>query len=86
MKVSFSEKALDDFSRMDAKARELFWGHIHKFAAMPPRRHLRFGLPFFVENAGKQGRLVFSFYKEELIVVRCFTRHKEYEKWYKAYG
>ncbi|MEW6329679.1 MAG: hypothetical protein AB1468_06240 [Candidatus Micrarchaeota archaeon] len=85
MKIYFSEKARDDFSGMDKQTRKIFWAHINKFSSIPPRKHLRFGIPFFVEKVGKQGRVVFSFDKDELIVIRCFTTHKQYEKWYNSF-
>jgi hypothetical protein len=85
MQVSFSEKAKMDFARMDRGAREIFYSHIEKLERITPRRHLRFGVPFFVENVGGQGRVVLAFGDNELIVVRCFTTHKEYEKWYKSF-
>ena len=85
MKISFSERARADFSGMDGQTRKEFWKHVNKFSSITPRKHLRFGIPFFVGKVGKQGRIIFSFDKEELLVVRCFITHKEYEKWYKAF-
>ncbi|MEW6329807.1 MAG: hypothetical protein AB1468_06890 [Candidatus Micrarchaeota archaeon] len=85
MKVSFSEKARADFSRMDAGTRRVFYSHIEKLERVTPRKHLRFGIPFFVENVGSQGRIVLSFDESEIIVIRCFRIHKEYEKWYNAF-
>ncbi|MFH1328219.1 MAG: hypothetical protein ABIH76_05175 [Candidatus Bathyarchaeota archaeon] len=70
---------------MEDKTRKLFWTHINKFSSITPRKHLRFGIPFFVEKVGKQGRVIFSFDRTELVVIRCFTAHKEYGKWYKAF-
>ncbi len=48
-------------------------------------RHLRAGLPFFVEDIG-QYRVCFE--KDEQNkkkIVRFVGDHKEYEKWYKSY-
>jgi len=52
---------------------------------MPPRRHLRFGIPYHVEDVTKQARLVYDIRKDTLYVVHCFATHKEYEKWYKSF-
>ncbi|MCX6768141.1 MAG: hypothetical protein NTY90_05465 [Candidatus Micrarchaeota archaeon] len=52
---------------------------------MPPRRHLRFGLPYNVEEVTEQARFVYEREAGRITVVRCFATHKEYEKWYKSF-
>jgi len=52
---------------------------------MPPRRHLRFGLPFNVEDVTKQARLVYEIEEDNFYVLHCFATHKEYEKWFNSY-
>jgi len=52
---------------------------------MPPRRHMRFGLPFNVVNVTDQARLIYYVEVETLFVLRCFDKHKDYEKWYKTF-
>jgi mRNA-degrading endonuclease RelE of RelBE toxin-antitoxin system len=84
MEVRISEKAEKDLDGMDASARKLFIRHIEKISGMPPRRHRRFGLPFNVEEVG-QGRIVYSVEKDSVNILRCFTAHKEYEKWYLSF-
>lgn len=85
MGVVFSENAERELDGMDKADRELFLKHAEKIAEMPPRRHLRFGMPFNVENVTKQARLVYQIEDGRLYVLRCFTTHKEYEKWYKSF-
>lgn len=46
---------------------------------MPPRMHMKFGLPFQVDEV-RQGRIVYQMENEMLFVLRCFAKHKEYEK------
>lgn len=85
MKVFISEKADADLSEMDGTLRSFFLKHFEKIAIMPPRRHLRFGLPFNVENVTNQARFVYEAESETLIILRCFATHKEYEKWYRSF-
>jgi len=59
--------------------------HIEKLAQMPPRRHLKFGIPYHVEDVTKQARLIYEIEGSTIYVVRCFTKHKDYEKWYNSY-
>ena len=85
VKISFSKHAEDELDRMDAPVRRVFLKHAEKIAAMPPRRHLRFGLPFNVEDATRQARLVYEIKGGNLTVLHCFSSHKDYEKWYQSF-
>ncbi len=77
-----AEKELD---RMDPSLRELFLNHIGKLDGTPPGRHLRFGLPFYVEKMTKSARIVYNIEDEAIYILHCFSTHKEYEKWYNSY-
>jgi len=82
MEIVYSEEALKDLKSFDKQLQKYFISHLEKLAEMPPRRHLRRGLPMYVETVTRQARFV---YKEEgsaLHVIRCFATHKEYERWY----
>lgn len=70
---------------MDQQEKLKFVSHIEKVARMPPRRHLRFGLPVYVENVTKQARLIYRIESDKLHILRCFQTHKEYEKWYNSF-
>ena len=85
MEFRIKEKAADDLSKVDHGLAELFYRHFEKTCAMPPRRHLRFGLPFNVEEVTKQARFVYQTEGGLLIVLRCFATHKEYERWFKSF-
>ncbi len=85
MEILYSKAAVDDIDSMDAQSRKLFFKHIEKVACMPPRRHMKFGLPFNAENVTRQARLVFQIESNKLYILRCFGSHKEYERWYNSY-
>lgn len=85
MKTEFSEKAEKELDEMDKRQRELFIKHAEKIAAMPPRRHMRFGLPFNVEEVTRQARIVYNIETETCYSLHCFATHKEYERWYKSF-
>ena len=84
MRVLFSENAEKGLDGMDRELRKLFLKHVEKIQTMPLRRHLRFGMPFNVENVTKQARMVYQIEKDILYILWCFKTHKEYERWYRA--
>jgi mRNA-degrading endonuclease RelE of RelBE toxin-antitoxin system len=83
--IFFSEKAEADLDSMTGQQRALFLKHARKIQAMPPRRHMKYGMPCHVEEVTKQARLVYTTQGEDIYVIRCFTRHKDYEHWYESY-
>jgi len=85
MKVFFSEKAEAELDEMDKSQRKIFIKHAEKIAQIPPKRHLRFGLPFNVEEVTRQARMVYEIKKDACYILRCFKTHKEYERWYKSF-
>ena len=85
MDIFLSEKAEKELDKMDEILRKLFISHIEKLQVTPPRKHLRFGIPFNVEKVTKSARLVYYIRDNQFIILHCFTTHKEYEKWYKSY-
>ena len=85
MKLEFSEKAEEELDAIDKSLRKLFIKHAEKIAAMPPRRHMRFGLPFNVEEVTRQARIAYNIEKETCYILHCFKNHKEYERWYKSF-
>ncbi|HLC93062.1 MAG TPA: hypothetical protein VJH23_05130 [archaeon] len=70
---------------MDNALRKMFLSHVEKIMANPKQRHMRHGLPFFVEEVTGNARMVYNFEGETIYILRCFAAHKEYEKWYKSY-
>jgi len=85
MKILFSEKAEKELDGMDNGLRKLFVNHAEKISRIPPRRHLKFGLPFNVEEVTKQARMVYQTEENACYVLHCFKDHKEYERWYKSF-
>jgi len=86
MNIFFSEKAKKDFEDMPSEIRIIFTKHIEKIACIPPRRHLKYGIPYHVEEVTKQSRLIYEIRNDNLYIIRCFKEHKEYERWYKSYN
>jgi mRNA-degrading endonuclease RelE of RelBE toxin-antitoxin system len=85
MKVELSGTAWKDLEGMDKAAYIAFRKHLQKIAMMSPRRHMRHGLPYNIEEVG-QGRIAYHVddESETLYIVRCFSDYKEYEKWYNS--
>lgn len=85
MKLYFSECGRKEFLSLDKQLQLFFKKHLEKLMRVPPRRHLRFGVPFHVENVTKQARLVYEVEGEALTILHCFAIHKDYEKWFKSF-
>ena len=85
MKIVFSKKAEKELDDAEQNLRKLFIKHSEKISLMPPRRHLRFGLPFNVEEVTRQARIVYNTEEGVCFILHCFKTHKEYEKWYKSF-
>ena len=81
----FSENAERELDEMDKALRAMFIKHVEKLQEMPPRRHLKFGMPYNVEDVTKQARMVYTMKDDTLYILRCFNSHKEYEAWYKSF-
>jgi len=84
MAILFTDEGERDFGALDNSVRVKFIKHFEKLPAMPPRRHLKGGNPYFCENVTEQARIVFQKVGEDLRIVHCFATHKEYEKWYRG--
>lgn len=85
MNVVFSEKAKKELDDIDQSLRKLFIKHTEKIITMPLKRHMRFGLPYNVEEVTKQARIIYNFEGDTCYILRCFKTHKEYERWYKSF-
>ena len=85
MKIVAEKEAIEDLEKMDRNLNAFFSRHIEKIAGMPPRRHLKHGLPYYAEDVTKQARLIYQIKGDTLHVIRCFALHKEYEKWYLSF-
>ncbi len=85
MKIIFATEVRADFDSLDKQLQIYFGKHIDKLESMPPRRHMKFGLPFHVEAVTKQARLVYDEKCDVFYVIRCFATHKEYEAWFRSF-
>ncbi len=83
-KITFSELALTDLEGMDGAIIDRFYKYFDKIRENPQRRHLKHGIPIFVEDIG-QGRIAYKIEEGVVYIVRCFSDHKEYEKWFKTF-
>lgn len=79
------EEAKKDLKKMDENQKKNFLLHFRKLVNFTPGKHLKHGLPFFVEKVTKQNRFAFDVNENIIQIVRCFKTHKEYEDWYKSY-
>jgi mRNA-degrading endonuclease RelE of RelBE toxin-antitoxin system len=84
MEVELLEQAKKDLSEMDNSAYVIFKKHLKKIADLLYQRHLKHGMPFYVEEVG-QGRIIFRIEEDVIYIIRCFRTHKDYEKWYRSY-
>ncbi len=84
MEVELLEQAKNDLNEMDSSVYENFSKHLRKIAETPFQRHLKHGLSFYVEEVG-QGRIIYTIENDTIFVERCFTKHKDYENWYRSY-
>ncbi len=82
-RITFSDGARKEFASLDKSLKPIFAKHIAKIEANPPRRHLKGGAGYAVEEAG-QGRIICHVKDDELVIIHVFPTHKEYEKWYRG--
>jgi len=80
--VTLAEQAQREFAALDASVKRAFVRHLVKLETAPPRKHLKGGRGYSVEEAG-QGRIVCQQQGDTLLVLHVFATHKEYESWYR---
>jgi mRNA-degrading endonuclease RelE of RelBE toxin-antitoxin system len=85
MKVQISVKAEEQLDSMSEELRLIFMKHMRKIQSTTLRRHMKYGMPFYVEEVTKQARIIYYLQDEEAYITHCFKSHKEYERWYKSY-
>jgi mRNA-degrading endonuclease RelE of RelBE toxin-antitoxin system len=85
MDIEYSENAVRELDALDKTLRQYFINHVEKLAQNPTGRHMRFGLPFYVEEVTRQARLVYYIETDRLFILHCFSTHKDYEKWYNQF-
>ncbi|MFH0861918.1 MAG: hypothetical protein V1875_02705 [Candidatus Altiarchaeota archaeon] len=85
MELLFSDNAKRQLEKLPPSMKPIFLKHFEKILEMPPRRHMKYGIPYHVDEVTKQAGIVFECEDEKVRIVQCFTDHKEYERWYKGY-
>ena len=85
--IIFDEYARNDLKCMEQGKRAMFIKKDEKLVEICLRRHLRHGIDAYVENVDRDGRMPYQWDEdgEMLRILRCFTNHKNYIKWYKSY-
>jgi mRNA-degrading endonuclease RelE of RelBE toxin-antitoxin system len=84
-KVEFKPDADKDLERMNKELIFKFLKSSRKLKINPSKKHMKFGLPFFIQKVTKQARLIFKIENNMIYILRCFKNHKEYEKYYKSF-
>ncbi len=85
MEIVFAASAVKEFERLPRDLQILFLSHFEKIQSLPPRRHLKYGIPYHVENVTRQARIIYEIREKILYILHCFEDHKDYEQWYNSY-
>ncbi len=85
MELLVSDKAKKELEAMPKQLYEDFLNHMEKIQEIPPRKHMKYGIPCHVEKVTKQARLIYQIDAGKLFVLHCFSSHKDYERWYRSY-
>jgi phage-related protein len=85
MELVFSDAAKKELESLPWDLKIVFLKHLEKIQSMPPRRHMKHGIPCHVEEVTMQTRMIYDIKEERLYILHCFGNHKEYERWYKSY-
>ena len=80
-----AERARKDLRKMSEQLNSLFVKNFIKLEqSFVPKKHLKYGLPYFVEKVTDSSRFSFQVENDIITIVRCFKNHKEYEEWYNS--
>ncbi|MFA5382137.1 MAG: hypothetical protein WC356_03150 [Candidatus Micrarchaeia archaeon] len=85
MELFFSSEAEKDLAKLDKYEQKIFMKHAEKILNYENRKHLKHGVPFFVEKVSKQARIIYDIKEEKLIILKICATHKEYEKIYNTF-
>jgi mRNA-degrading endonuclease RelE of RelBE toxin-antitoxin system len=86
MEIVFTNEARKEFKKLDNSLKILFNKHLEKMKTMENvGRHLRLGVPFYVENVGSSSRIVYDIENGKIIITYFFVTHKDYENWYVSF-
>lgn len=83
MNIEFSDIAKKEFLELEKSLQVKFKLAIEKISENPDRRHLKYGISAHVINIGKQSRLIYNVIQDRILILHCFAKHDDYEKWYR---
>lgn len=81
--IFFTPEFKKDFNKLDKQFQILLYKKIKKISLLSSNKHLKHGLPYFVEKSVDGSRLVYTITDNKLTIIRFFKIHKEYIKWLK---
>ncbi len=85
MQLVFSDSAKKELEDLPEELIGIFLKHLEKMQEMPPRKHMKYGIPCHVEKVTKQARIIYDIKEDKIYILHCFGGHKEYERWYRSY-
>jgi len=85
MELVFSDSARKELESLPEEITAIFLKHLEKMQEMPPRKHMKYGIPCHLEKVTKPARIVFNIEGDHIYILHCFGSHKEYERWYGSY-
>ncbi len=85
MKLVFTDPAKKELKDLPQELAAQFIAHLEKMQDMPPRKHMKYGIPYHVEKVTKQARIICDIREDKIYIIHCFGCHNEYERWYKSY-
>ena len=85
MELVFSDSARKELESLPEEMAAHFLKHLEKMQEMPPRKHMKYGIPCHVEKVTKQARIVFNIEEGYIYILHCVGSHEEYERWYGSY-
>jgi phage-related protein len=85
MQLVFSDSAKRELENLPQELIALFLKHLDKIQEMPPRKHMKHGIPCHVEKVTKQARIIYNIEGGDIYILHCFGGHMEYERWYSSY-
>ncbi|HRS42529.1 MAG TPA: hypothetical protein P5530_01470 [Candidatus Diapherotrites archaeon] len=84
MQLLVSDKAYKDIEKFSSDLKKQIYNHFLKISQEDiSRKHLHYGLPYFVEKIGYSCRIIYDIQDNKIFIIRIFDDHKNYEKWYK---
>jgi mRNA-degrading endonuclease RelE of RelBE toxin-antitoxin system len=85
MKLVFTDPAKKELKDLPQELAAQFIARLEKMLDMPPRKHMKYGIPYHVEKVTKQARIICDIREDKIYIIHCFGSHNEYERWYKSY-